>query len=119
MSPEIMSVLVALSVTVMILALIFTILNFARSFRTKRDVRKAYHKERARFFFGIFLIAFSADQVLLFPSLVTYIIVLVLVFFGIINITYGHKASKDFKGNLPIENKAWEEFERKKRNQSS
>nr|WP_263313016.1 YtpI family protein [Mammaliicoccus sp. Marseille-Q6498] len=119
MSPVIMSTLVALSVTIMILALIFAILNLARSFRTKREVRKAYHKERARFYFGIFMIAFSADQVLLFPTLVTYIVVLVLLFFGIINITYGHKASKYFKGNLPIENKAWDEFEQKKRNQSS
>ncbi|GGH98357.1 YtpI family protein [Mammaliicoccus vitulinus] len=114
MSPEIMSTFVALAVTVMILALIFAILNLARSLRTKRDVRKAYHKARSRFYFGIFMIAFAVDQVLLFPTLVTYIIVLVLLFFGILNMIYGYKASKYFKGNLPIENKAWEEFEQQK-----
>lgn len=114
MSSEIMSTLVALAVTVMIIALIFAILNLARSFRTKRDVRKAYHKARSRFYFGIFMIAFAADQVLLFPTLVTYIIVLVLLFFGILNVSYGYRASKYFKGNLPIENKVWEEFEQKK-----
>lgn len=59
MSSEIMSTLVALAVTVMIIALIFAILNLARSFRTKRDVRKAYHKARSRFYFGIFMIAFA------------------------------------------------------------
>lgn len=116
MSPEIMSTFVALAVTIMILALIFAILNLARSFRTKRDVRKAYHKARSRFYFGIFMIAFAADQVFLFPTLVTYIIVIVLLFFGILNLTYGYKASKYFKGNLAIENKAWEEFEQKKHN---
>lgn len=115
MSPEVMSTLVALCVTIMILALIFAILNVARAFRTKRDVRKAYHKARSRFYFGIFLIAFSFDQLLLFPTLVTYIIAFVLLFFGVLNITYGYKASKYFKNNLPIENKAWEEFENNKK----
>lgn len=116
MTPEIMSTLVAIAVTMMIITLIFAILNIARAFRTKRDVRKAYHKARSRFYFGLFMIAFTLDQVILFPTLVTYIIALVLLFFGILNIMYGYKASKYFKGNLPIENKAWEEFEQQKRN---
>ncbi|GGI40349.1 YtpI family protein [Mammaliicoccus stepanovicii] len=118
MSHILMSTLVALSVTIMILAFIFAILNLARSFRTKRDVRKAYHKARSRFYFGIFIVAFAIDQALLFPTLVTYIIVLVLLFFGILNIAYGYKASKYFKGNLPIENKAWEDFEKQKHSKS-
>lgn len=100
----------SLFVCVMVITFVLAIYQIAKFIRTKKDVRKAWHRARGRFFFGIFLIAFALNQIILFPTLLTFIICAVLLVFGLANISYGRKAMPYFEQHFAKEDRAWEEI---------
>ena len=108
--------LAVLTMALMVFALMFSLYNVAKYFRTVKEVRRAWHRARARFFFGIFMVVFSINQIVLFPSTVTYIFCFLLIAFGLMNINYGRKAMKYFESHFKEEDQAWAEFNKKKRN---
>lgn len=107
--------IVSFTVAVMIITFMLAVYQTAKYFRTNRDVRRAWHRARGRMMFGIFMLAFAANQLLLFPTFVTYIICAVLIVFGLANINYGIKASKYFEQYFDEEDKAWAELEKEER----
>ncbi|TDM10609.1 YtpI family protein [Macrococcus lamae] len=107
--------IISLTVVIMIITFMLAVYQLAKYFRTNRDVRRAWHRARGRMMFGIFMVAFAINQVLLFPNAVTYIICAVLIIFGLANINYGIKACRYFEQYFDEEDKAWAELEKDKK----
>lgn len=107
--------LISTVVTLLTLSFLIFLVYKVLQVRTKRDVRKAYYNALSRVWFGIFLIVFGINSIIQFHTLVAYIIGGMFIILGFINASHFNKARKYFKGNLPIEDKAWEEFNNKKR----
>lgn len=111
--------IISLTVAVMIFSFIAAFYQAVRYFRTNRDVRRAWHRARGRMMFGIFMIAFSINQLLLFHNAVTYIICMVLIIFGTANINYGIKACRYFEQYFDEEDRAWAALEREEQNKKA
>jgi hypothetical protein len=107
--------IISLTVVIMIISFVLALYQAARYFRTNRDVRRAWHRARGRMMFGVFMIAFAINQILLFPSFVTYMICAVLLVFGIANVNYGLKAGRYFEQYFDEEDRAWAELEKDKK----
>ncbi|TDM04529.1 YtpI family protein [Macrococcus carouselicus] len=107
--------IVSLTVAIMIFSLVLTLYQIARYFRTNREVRKAWYRARGRMMFGIFLIAFAFNQILLFTTLVAYLICAVLIVFAVANISYGVRAGRYFEQYFDEEDRAWAELENDKK----
>ncbi|UTH13153.1 YtpI family protein [Macrococcus equipercicus] len=107
--------IISVTVLIMIITFMLSLYQFAKYFRTNRDVRRAWHRARGRMMFGIFMIAFAGNQLLLFSSAVTYIICAVLIVFGLANINYGIKAGRYFEQYFDEEDRAWAELDKDKK----
>lgn len=107
--------LASFALAVMIISLVPTLYRVARYFRTNRDVRRAWYRARGRMMFGIFLIAFSFNQIIQFTNLVTYLICAVLIVFAVANISYGVRAMRYFEQHFAAEDRAWAELEKEKK----
>lgn len=104
---------VSFLVTLLLLALFMFILFKVRQIRSKRDVQSAHFNSIARIWLGILILAFGLNTIVQFHTAVAYIIGVLFIILGLYNIRHFNAARKYFKGNLPIEEKAWEDFERK------
>lgn len=117
-----MEFLFTLAVSFLVTAIVATFILFVvfkvRKIRTIRDVRGAYYNSIARIWFALFLISFGLNTMLQFHTLVAYIIGGLFVLLGGYQLFYFNKARKYFKGNLPIEEQAWKEFEAMKANKA-
>ena len=109
-----LKILISSIVTLLILSFLIFLVYKVLQVRTRRDVRKAYYNAMSRFWFGIFMVIFGLNAIIQFHTVVAYIIGGIFIIFGGFNAWHFNKARKYFKGNLPIEDKAWEEFEKKK-----
>ncbi|CEA00752.1 hypothetical protein BN1048_01070 [Jeotgalicoccus saudimassiliensis] len=113
-----MEFLYTFAVSFLVTAIFVTFLLFVvykvRKIRTVRDVRAAYYDSIARIWLGLFLVAFGLNTMIQFHTLVAYIIGGLFVLLGGYQTYHFNKARKYFKGNLPIEEQAWQEFEAKK-----
>ncbi|MGO1923063.1 MAG: YtpI family protein [Jeotgalicoccus sp.] len=117
-----MEFLFTLAVSFLVTAIVATFILFivfkVRKIRTVRDVRGAYYNSIARIWFGLFLVVFGLNTMLQFHTLVAYIIGGLFVLLGGYQVFHFNKARKYFKGNLPIEEQAWKEFEAMKANKA-
>lgn len=117
-----MEFLFTLAVSFLVTGIVATFILFVvfkvRKIRTIRDVRGAYYNSIARIWFALFLISFGLNTMLQFHTLVAYIIGGLFVLLGGYQLFYFNKARKYFKGNLPIEEQAWKEFEAMKANKA-
>ena len=117
-----MEFLFTLAVSFLVTAIVATFILFVvfkvRKIRTIRYVRGAYYNSIARIWFALFLISFGLNTMLQFHTLVAYIIGGLFVLLGGYQLFYFNKARKYFKGNLPIEEQAWKEFEAMKANKA-
>ena len=117
-----MEFLFTLAVSFLVTAIVATFILFVvfkvRKIRTIRDVRGAYYNSIARIWFALFLISFGLNTMLQFHTLVAYIIGGLFVLLVGYQLFYFNKARKYFKGNLPIEEQAWKEFEAMKANKA-
>ena len=117
-----MEFLFTFAVSFLVTAIVATFILFVvfkvRKIRTIRDVRGAYYNSIARIWLGLFLVVFGLNTMLQFHTLVAYIIGGIFVLLGGYQVYYFNKASKYFKGNLPIEEQAWKEFEAMKANKA-
>lgn len=115
-----MEFLFTFAVSFLVTAIVATFILFVvfkvRKIRTIRDVRSAYYNSIARIWLGLFLVVFGLNTMLQFNTLVAYIIGGIFVLLGGYQVFYFNKARKYFKGNLPIEEQAWKEFEAMKKN---
>ncbi|WP_411841982.1 YtpI family protein [Salinicoccus sp. HZC-1] len=106
---------VSFLVTLLLLSLFMFILFKVREIRSKRDVQSAYFNSISRIWLGLLILSFGLNTIIQFQTAVSYIIGVLFIILGAYNIWHFNAARKYFKGNLPIEEKAWEEFERKNR----
>lgn len=117
-----MEFLFTFAVSFLVTAIVATFILFVvfkvRKIRTIRDVRSAYYNSIARIWLGLFLVVFGLNTMLQFHTLVAYIIDGIFVLLGGYQVFYFNKARKYFKGNLPIEEQAWKEFEAMKQNKA-
>lgn len=117
-----MEFLFTLAVSFLVTAIVVTFILFVvfkvRKIRTIRDVRGAYYNSIARIWFALLLISFGLNTMLQFHTLVAYLIGGLFVLLGGYQLFYFNKARKYFKGNLPIEEQAWKEFEAMKANKA-
>lgn len=117
-----MEFLFTFAVSFLVTAIVATFILFVvfkvRKIRTIRDVRSAYYNSIARIWLGLFLVVFGLNTMLQFHTLVAYIIGAIFVLLGGYQVFYFNKARKYFKGNLPIEEQAWKEFEAMKQNKA-
>lgn len=117
-----MEFLFTLAVSFLVTAIVVTFILFVvfkvRKIRTVRDVRGAYYNSIARVWLGLFLVVFGLNSMLQFHTLVAYLIGALFVLLGGYQVFYFNKARKYFKGNLPIEEQAWKEFEAQKANKA-
>ncbi|HBV22176.1 MAG TPA: hypothetical protein DEB42_00080 [Jeotgalicoccus sp.] len=117
-----MEFLFTFAVSFLVTAIVATFILFVvfkvRKIRTIRDVRSAYYNSIARIWLGLFLVVFGLNTMLQFHTLVAYIIGGIFVLLGGYQVFYFNKARKYFKGNLPIEEQAWKEFEAMKQNKA-
>lgn len=117
-----MEFLFTFAVSFLVTAIVATFILFVvfkvRKIRTIRDVRSAYYNSIARIWLGLFLVVFGLNTMLQFNTLVAYIIGGIFVLLGGYQVFYFNKARKYFKGNLPIEEQAWKEFEAMKKNKA-
>src|SRR5690625_61050 len=117
-----MEFLFTLAVSFLVTAIVFTFILFVvfkvRKIRTIRDVRGAYYNSIARIWLALFLIAFGLNSIVQFHTAVAYLIGGLFVLLGAYQLFYFNKARKYFKGNLPIEEQAWKEFEAMKANKA-
>lgn len=117
-----MEFLFTFAVSFLVTAIVATFILFVvfkvRKIRTIRDVRGAYYNSIARIWLGLFLVVFGLNTMLQFNTLVAYIIGGIFVLLGGYQVFYFNKARKYFKGNLPIEEQAWKEFEAMKKNKA-
>ena len=117
-----MEFLFTFTVSFLVTAIVATFILFVafkvRKIRTIRDVRSAYYNSIARIWLGLFLVVFGLNTMLQFHTLVAYIIGGIFVLLGGYQVFYFNKARKYFKGNLPIEEQAWKEFEAMKQNKA-
>ncbi|CAD2073407.1 hypothetical protein GCM10007275_02040 [Jeotgalicoccus coquinae] len=117
-----MEFLFTFAVSFLVTAIVATFILFVvfkvRKIRTVRDVRGAYYNSIARIWLGLFLVAFGLNTMLQFHTLVAYIIGGIFVLFGGYQAYHFNQARKYFKGNLPIEEQAWKEFEAMKANKA-
>ncbi|WP_051239047.1 YtpI family protein [Jeotgalicoccus psychrophilus] len=117
-----MEFLFTFAVSFLVTAIVATFILFVvfkvRKIRTIRDVRSAYYNSIARIWLGLFLVVFGLNTMLQFHTLVAYIIGGIFVLLGGYQVFYFNKARKYFKGNLPIEEQAWKEFEAMKENKA-
>ena len=104
---------VSFLVTVLLLSLFMFLLYKVRMVRSGRDVRKAYYNSISRIWLGILILSFGLNTIIQFPTAVSYIIGALFIAVGAYNIWHFNAARKYFKGNLPIEDEAWAEFNRK------
>ncbi|CAD2075114.1 YtpI family protein [Phocicoccus pinnipedialis] len=108
-----LKILISSVVTLLILSFLIFLIYKVLQVRTRRDVRKAYYNAMSRMWFGLFMVIFGINSMIQFNTVVSYIIGGIFILFGGFNAWHFNKARKYFKDNLPIENKAWEELERK------
>lgn len=117
-----MEFLYTLAVSFLVTAIVVTFILFVvfkvRKMRTIRDVRSAYYNSIARIWFAVFLIVFGLNSIVQFHTLVAYLIGGLFIIFGVYQFIYFNKARNYFKGNLPIEEQAWKEFEAMKANKA-
>lgn len=117
-----MEFLFTFAVSFLVTAIVATFILFVvfkvRKIRTIRDVRSAYYNSIARIWLGLFLVVFGLNTMLQFHTLVAYIIGGIFILLGGYQVFYFNKARKYFKGNLPIEEQAWKEFEAMKENKA-
>ncbi|CAD2074662.1 hypothetical protein JEOAER750_00948 [Jeotgalicoccus aerolatus] len=117
-----MEFLYSLAVSFLVTAIVVTFILFVvfkvRKIRTVRDVRSAYYNSIARIWLALFLIVFGLNSMLQFHTTVAFIIGGLFVVLGAYQFFYFNKARKYFKGNLPIEEQAWKEFEAMKANKA-
>ena len=117
-----MEFLYSLAVSFLVTAIVVTFILFVvfkvRKIRTVRDVRSAYYNSIARIWLALFLIVFGLNSMQQFHTTVAFIIVVLFVVLGAYQFFYFNKARKYFKGNLPIEEQAWKEFEAMKANKA-
>lgn len=117
-----MEFLFTFAVSFLVTAIVATFILFVvfkvRKIRTIRDVRSAYYNSIARIWLGLFLVVFGLNTMLQFHTLVAYIIGGIFLLLGGYQVFYFNKARKYFKGNLPIEEQAWKEFEAMKQNKA-
>ena len=117
-----MEFLFTLAVSFLVTAIVVTFVLFVmfkvRKIRTNRDVKSAYYNSIARIWLGLFLIVFGLNTILQFHTLVAYLIGGLFILLGGYQAYYFNKARKYFKGNLPIEEEAWKEFEAMKANKA-
>lgn len=117
-----MEFLFTFAVSFLVTAIVATFILFVvfkvRKIRTIRDVRSAYYNSIARIWLGLFLVVFGLNTMLQFHTLVAYIIGAIFILLGGYQVFYFNKARQYFKGNLPIEEQAWKEFEAMKENKA-
>lgn len=117
-----MEFLFTLAVSFLVTAIVVTFILFVvfkvRKIRTIRDVRSAYYNSISRIWLGLFLVVFGLNTILQFHTLVAYLIGGLFILLGGYQVFYFNKARKYFKGNLPIEEQAWKEFEAMKANKA-
>lgn len=106
---------VSVLVTLLLLSLFMFLLFKVREIRSKRDVQTAHYNSIARIWLGLLILSFGLNTSIQFQTAVSYIIGTLFVLLGAYNIWHFNAARKYFKGNLPIEEQAWQEFERKQR----
>ncbi|MFC3418374.1 YtpI family protein [Salinicoccus hispanicus] len=104
---------VSFLVTLLLLSLFMFIVYKIRKIRSERDVRKAYYNSISRIWLGSLILSFGLNTIIQFPTAVSYIIGALFVVIGAYNIWHFNAARKYFKGNIPIEDKAWADFNRK------
>jgi|SRR5690625_2327307 len=107
-------IIVSALVTLLLVSLFMFILYKIRQFRTNREVRTVYYNSISRIWLGIMMLSFGLNSIIQFGTAVSYVVGIIFIVIGAYNIRYFNKARKKFKGNLPIEEKAWEEFEKNK-----
>ncbi len=106
---------VSVLVTLLLASLFMFLLFKVRQIRSRRDVQSAHFNSISRIWLGLLILAFGLNTIIQFHTAVSYIIGALFIILGAYNIWHFNAARKYFKGNLPIEEEAWEEFERKQR----
>lgn len=107
-------IIVSVLVTLLLLSFFMFLLYKIRQFRTNREVRTVYYSSISRIWLGLMLLSFGLNSIIQFGTVVSYIVGIIFIAIGAYNVWYFNIARKKFKGNLPIEEKAWEEFEKNK-----
>ncbi|WP_020007523.1 YtpI family protein [Salinicoccus albus] len=105
---------VSILVTFLLLCLFMFIIYKIRQAKTKRDVRTAYYNSISRIWLGLLILTFGLNTIVQFSTAVAYIVGPLFILLGAMNARHFNAARKYFKGNLPIEEKAWEEFNKQK-----
>lgn len=101
---------VSILVTFLLVCLFMFIIYKVRQARTNRDVRTAYYNSVSRIWLGLLILTFGLNTIVQFSTAIGYIVGLLFVVLGAFNVSHFNAAKKYFKGNLPMEEKAWEEF---------
>ncbi|MFD2829090.1 YtpI family protein [Corticicoccus populi] len=104
-------IIVSSLVSFLFLSLLMFVIYKMRQIRSVRDVQSVYFTSISRIWLGLFLVAMGLNSIIQFTTSVAIIVGAVFILFGAYNVYYFNKARKKFKANLPIEEKAWEEFE--------
>ena len=105
---------VSILVTLLFLSLFMFILYKIRKIRTVRDVQGAHFNSISRIWLGMLILTFGLNTIVQFSTAASYLIGGIFIILGGYNIWHFNAARKYFKGNLPIEEQAWEELNRKK-----
>jgi|SRR5690625_3832654 len=108
-------IIVSSLVTILLISFFMFLVYKIRQVRTNREVRTVYYNSISRIWLGLLMVAFGLNSIVQFGTAVAYIVGLIFIVVGAYNIWYFNKARRKFKANLPIEEKAWEEFEKKKK----
>jgi predicted membrane protein len=108
-------IIVSSLVTLLLLSFFMFLVYKIRQFRTNREVRTVYYKSISAMWLGTAMLSFGLNSIVQFGTAVAYLVGIIFIVFGGYNIWYYNKARRKFKGNLPIEERAWEEFERNKK----
>ncbi|AQL56483.1 YtpI family protein [Abyssicoccus albus] len=111
---EVTPVFAAFIITLMFIALFFTILYKVKQVRTRRDVLKAYYRSIYHMCLGALMITFAIVQLSLFKGIAVYIICAILIIYGAFIVYQFNIRRKYFKNNLPIEEEAYRKMETKK-----
>src|SRR5699024_3550697 len=106
---------VSVLVTLLLASLFMFLLFKVRQVRSRRDVQSAHVNSISRIWLGPLILAFGLNTIIQCQTAVSYIIGALFIILGAYNIWHFNAARKYFKGNLPIDEEAWEEFERKQR----
>lgn len=106
---------VSFLVSFLFLCLVMFVIYKMRQIRSVRDVQSVYFTSISRIWLGLFLVTMGLNSIIQFTTNVAIIVGAVFIIFGSYNVYYFNKARKKFKANLPIEEKAWQEFEAQKR----